>query len=123
MKVILLFLLSVIFILAHAREETDQISICYGVKNNKVAFKTPCIVTNTGGAGVSILEYSFKERKYTIESSDSGDFLNGQKYVGYMRDSFFKVTNVESEKKFFCYKTEDKKIDFCSVQARNIKRN
>ena len=110
MKAILL--LSTVCIVAYARPDVDQLTICYGVKNNKVAFKTPCIVTNTGGAGVSILEYQFKDRKYMIENSDSGNFLNDKKYVGYMRDSFFNVTNIEKEKKFFCYENKRQKNQF-----------
>lgn len=104
--------------LAYARPEIDKMSICYGVKGDKQSFKEPCIVTNGGGAGISILIYKIKSKEYTIEKSDDGDFLNGRKYTTYMRDSFFLKTKSEDDKSYFCYKTFDKKIEFCSSQPQ-----
>ena len=87
-------LLGLIAILASvqavARPEVDKSTVCYGVnKHDKQSFKTPCIATSGGGAGVSVLTYQFNGKKYEIVEEDSGRSLNGSPYKDYGRDSFF----------------------------------
>jgi hypothetical protein len=102
----------------YARPEIDKMSICYGVKGDKKSFKEPCIATSGGAAGISFLTYTIKGKEYTIEESDYGDFLNGRKYTTYIRDSFFMKTMNADDKSYFCYKTLDRKIEFCSSQPQ-----
>lgn len=105
---------------AEARPEQDKASICYVVKNNKQAGKYPCIVTEAGGAGTSVLTYQFNKKKYQVVSSydtatDQDVFLlNDKPVIGYMRNAFFDKTDAEADKKYFCYK--QKIIDFCAQQ-------
>lgn len=103
-----------------AKPEFDNLTICYAVKNDSVAYKAPCIITNTGGGGFDSTSYEFKNKKLEIVRSfdDEGNeiiTLNNQAVFSYMRDAFFKKTNDESSKKFFCYK--QKNLDFCAQQS------
>lgn len=104
---------------ASARPATDKMTICYGVdKQDKMSFKTPCIATNTGGAGVMVLIYQINGREYLIESSDDGDFLNGRAYTTYLRDAFFgRVPDSSDAYSYYCYKS--KAAHFCSQQTGN----
>lgn len=104
---------------ASARPETDKMTICYGVdKQDNMSFKTPCIVTDTGYNGIMILIYQINGKKYVIESSDEGDFLNGKDYKSYVRGAFFKrVPDNDESYSYYCYKS--KEAHFCSQQNTN----
>lgn len=118
-----MLLIPTIFILgsnqSSARPEVDKITICYGVdKQDNMSFRTPCIATNTGGAGINILIYQFKDKEYAIESSDFGEYLNGEPYTTYVRDAFFNRNHDDSDSySYFCY--QSKTAHFCSKQDTN----
>jgi hypothetical protein len=110
--------LSLISMTTYGRAIEDNMAICYIVKGDEIKSKSPCVASNGGGAGMSILTYTFNGKEYLIEESDAGDFLNGKKFTSYMRDDFFKITSEEDKMNFYCYRTKDKSIDFCSLQKK-----
>lgn len=101
-----------------ARPTTDHMTICYGVdKKDNMSFKTPCMVSSAGGAGVHVVTYQIKGKEYHIEQSDYTDSLNGQPYKTYVRGAFFERmpdTTEEGDYSFFCYKS--RQAHFCSKQ-------
>ena len=104
---------------ASSRPTTDKMTICYGVdKQDNMSFKTPCMVSDWGGAGLSVLTYRINDKDYDIETSDDGDFLNGKPYKTYVRDAFFsRLTDGSDEYSYYCYKS--KLAHFCSQQKAN----
>ena len=104
---------------ASSRPTIDKMTICYGVdKQDNMSFKTPCMVSDWGGAGLSVLMYRINDKDYDIETSDDGDFLNGKPYKTYVRDAFFsRLTDGSDEYSYYCYKS--KLAHFCSQQNAN----
>ena len=75
---------------ASSRPTTDKMTICYGVdKQDNMSFKTPCMVSDWGGAGLSVLTYRINGKDYDLETSNDDDFLNGTQYKIYVRDDFY----------------------------------
>lgn len=128
MKKLLPILVIIVSTLVQARPSVDTMRICYGVRHGQQTFKEPCMVTDTGGAGVSALIYKIRGVEYTIEQSGEEDTLNGKTYKTYLRDAFFEKiaepsedTKPSEDSVFFCYRTDDHKIEFCSKQeAREV---
>ena len=110
-------LLTFISSYAVARPDNDSLTICYTVKNNEKARSFPCVVTESGGAGMSILVYKFNNKEYEIMDDGDSATINDEKFTGYMRDSFFKITKKASENRYYCYKS--KSTHFCSAQPES----
>lgn len=122
-KKLIIVLLSTASILSanqtSARPTTDKMTICYGVdKQDNMSFKTPCMASDWGGAGLSVLTYRINGKDYDIESSNDGDFLNGKAYTTYLRDAFFsRVPDSSNVYTYYCYKSTA--AHFCSQQNNN----
>lgn len=105
---------------AAARPEVTKKTQCVEVGSDKKSKEYPCLATETGGAGISVLIYSFNKKEYHIVESydlakDAEIFdMNNLPVVGYMRDKSFKKTDDERKKAYYCYVT--KKEHICSVQ-------
>lgn len=103
-----------------AREEVTKKTQCVEVKNDINGKKYSCLATDTGGAGVSVLIYSFNHKKYEIVITSDPDTneevfeMNDLPVVGYMRDKSFKKTENERSKAYYCYVT--KKEHICAAQ-------
>ncbi|WP_230656894.1 hypothetical protein [Psychrobacter sp. I-STPA10] len=100
---------------ANARPAIDTMTICYGVNNQDgMAYRTPCIATDTGGAGSNILIYQIKDKEYWIVEEEGGEWLNNEPYETYVRDAFFHRTGDNDEYSYFCYQSAS--AHFCSKQ-------
>lgn len=103
-----------------ARPEVSKKTQCFEVVNQAKGHSYSCMATNTGGAGVSVLIYSFNNKKYEIvETSDAetGDEIyemNDLPVFGYARDKAFRETEDKSKVAYYCYLT--KKDHICAVQ-------
>lgn len=106
------FITSVVF----AMPSTDSMTICYGVgTDDKQSFKTPCMVTNTGGGGSLVTIYQIKGKDYTIVSEDGGKWLNDKPFKTYTRGAFFERLNSDNDGfNYFCY--QSKAVHFCAKQ-------
>lgn len=99
-----------------AMPSTDSMTICYGVgADDKQSFKTPCIVTNTGGGGSLVTIYQIKGKDYTIVSEDGGEWLNDKPFKTYARGAFFeRLPSDTDDFNYFCY--QSKAVHFCVKQ-------
>ena len=106
------FITSAVF----AMPSTDSMTICYGVgANDKQSFKTPCIVTNTGGGGSLVTIYQIKGKDYTVVSEDGGEWLNDKPFKAYTRGAFFeRLPSDNDDFNYFCY--QSKAAHFCVKQ-------
>lgn len=104
---------------ALSRPTIDKMTICYGVdKQDNMSFKTPCMASSGGGAGLGFITYRINGKDYDIESSNDGELLNGKPYKSYLRDAFFNRVRSDSESySYYCYKA--KSAHFCSQQNAN----
>ena len=95
---------------------TDSMTICYGVSaNDKQSFKTPCMVTNTGGCGSLVTIYQIKGKEYMIVSEDSKEWLNNKPFKSYTRGAFFeRQDSYQQEYSYYCY--QSKAAHFCAKQ-------
>lgn len=106
---------ALVSISSYAGPEIDHMTICYGVNSkDKMSFKKPCIVTNTGGSGTIVTIYQIDNKEYTIVHEDGGDWLNDKPYKGYLRDAFFRRTKDTDDYSYYCY--QSKIAHFCSKQ-------
>lgn len=106
------FITSAVF----AMPSTDSMTICYGVgANDKQSFKTPCIVTNTGGGGSLVTIYQINGKDYTIVSEDGGEWLNNKPFQAYTRGDFFeRQSGYQDDYAYYCY--QSKAAHFCAKQ-------
>lgn len=101
----------------------EHATICYTLNNqNKVTGKVACMVEETGGAGVSVLRYTFNGANYDIVDdgySNKISYLSKKKVVSeeyktYLRGNDFKITTNQKHYDYFCY--QSKHVHFCSKQ-------
>lgn len=101
----------------------ENATICYTLNHNyKVTGKVPCLVEQTGGAGVSVLRYNIKGANYDIVDDGNSQGISykfkgkiiSEGYKTYLRDKGFSITRNENNYDYFCYKSSH--VHFCSKQ-------
>ena len=102
--------------ISFAMPSNDSMTICYGVDaTDKQSFKTPCMVTNTGGGGSLVTIYRIKSKDYTIVSEAGGEWLNDKPFKNYTSGAFFeRLPSNADDFDYFCY--QSKAAHFCAKQ-------
>lgn len=90
---------------------------CYLFNGNSVKQAKQCMVESGGGMGGATTEVSMGNSYYEIEENYSGGresyTLNGKKAQQYYRNYARKITTNTDQAKYYCFRTNDRKIDLC----------
>ncbi|MDI9741823.1 hypothetical protein ABTH99_17340 [Acinetobacter baumannii] len=106
---------------------SEELSICYTFKSDKLVKKSSCVVNSGYGAGGSYvaieqgtltynIETEITHNERTDEYEESEPILNDLPAKFYARDLFYKKIEDQSlitDDSLSCYETKNKKIDIC----------